>query len=283
MSTHCQIPSIPPATARSYADTAPRADFYGTVGDELESLIRDLHFPTPGSLAHHPDHVLPLVTVFQFIEGLTDAQAVLAVRSRVDWKYALHLHADDAGFDLRALSEFRRSVSSDTAASRDLERLVERIVGLTFHHREAASVLSSERLLAAVDALDRLTLVIRTLAVAADGAAMAAPDWSRRHVPVDLPCDCDDLDQFHLPADPGARERLARTVGDHGYRLLDAVSSDDAPPEVRDLPEMILLSHVWRWQFARSGRGTRWLETAADASGRLARRPVDPVRLLDAV
>jgi hypothetical protein len=32
---------------------------------------------------------LALVTVFQFLENLTDRQAADAVRSRLDWKYAL--------------------------------------------------------------------------------------------------------------------------------------------------------------------------------------------------
>ena len=34
---------------------------------------------------------LALVTVFQFMEGLSDRQAADAVRSRLDWKYALGL------------------------------------------------------------------------------------------------------------------------------------------------------------------------------------------------
>jgi transposase len=30
-----------------------------------------------------------LVTIFQFMENLADRQAAAAVRSRIDWKYAL--------------------------------------------------------------------------------------------------------------------------------------------------------------------------------------------------
>jgi transposase len=37
--------------------------------------------------------------VFQFIEGLSDRQAAEAVRSRIDWKYALDLDLADPGFD----------------------------------------------------------------------------------------------------------------------------------------------------------------------------------------
>lgn len=40
---------------------------------------------------------LALVTVFQFIENLTDRQAADAVRSRLDWKYAAPPGIDRSG------------------------------------------------------------------------------------------------------------------------------------------------------------------------------------------
>jgi transposase len=42
---------------------------------------------------------LALVTVMQYAEGLTDRQAADAVRTRIDWKYALSLELTDTGFD----------------------------------------------------------------------------------------------------------------------------------------------------------------------------------------
>jgi len=42
---------------------------------------------------------LALVSVMQFSENLSDRQAAEAVRARIDWKYALCLELDDAGFD----------------------------------------------------------------------------------------------------------------------------------------------------------------------------------------
>ncbi len=44
----------------------------------------------------------------QYMENLTDRQAAEAVRARLDWKYALGLRLDDAGFDHSVLSEFRQ-------------------------------------------------------------------------------------------------------------------------------------------------------------------------------
>jgi transposase len=42
---------------------------------------------------------LALVSVLQFIEGLSDRQAADAARGRIDWKYALGLELTDAGFN----------------------------------------------------------------------------------------------------------------------------------------------------------------------------------------
>jgi transposase len=50
---------------------------------------------------------LALVLVMQFADGLSDRQAAEAVRSRIDWKYALALELTDPGFDSTVLSEFR--------------------------------------------------------------------------------------------------------------------------------------------------------------------------------
>jgi transposase len=49
--------------------------------------FRDL-FPTRGQPAQEPWR-LALVTIMQYAEGLTDRQAADAVRTRIDWKYAL--------------------------------------------------------------------------------------------------------------------------------------------------------------------------------------------------
>ncbi|CAM5609926.1 Transposase OS=Streptomyces antimycoticus OX=68175 GN=SSPO_077870 PE=4 SV=1 [Streptomyces antimycoticus] len=44
--------------------------------------------------------------MLQFAENLSDRQAADAVRTRIDWKYALGMELDDAGFDYSVLCEF---------------------------------------------------------------------------------------------------------------------------------------------------------------------------------
>src|SRR5215208_1420737 len=78
--------------------------------DEFGQLYADEKFadlfPVRGRGAESPE-MLSLVSVLQFIEGLTDRQAALAVRGRIDWKYALGRQLEDSGFDPTVLSDFR--------------------------------------------------------------------------------------------------------------------------------------------------------------------------------
>jgi transposase len=63
-------------------------------------------YPHRGQPAEAPWR-LALVTIMQFADNLTDRQAADAVRSRIDWKYALGLELTDAGFHDSVLSTCR--------------------------------------------------------------------------------------------------------------------------------------------------------------------------------
>ncbi len=82
-------------------------------------------FPPHGQPALAPWR-LALVTIFQFMEGLTDRQAADAVRDRLAWKYALSLELTDVGFDHTVLSEFRSRLIAGQAEQRLLDLLLER-------------------------------------------------------------------------------------------------------------------------------------------------------------
>ena len=122
------IPPIPEETARVARAIFPRGnavlqlrDLLGTI--YTDEVFADL-FPTHGQPAEAPWR-LALVTVLQFRENLTDRQAADAVRSRLDWKYALSLELTDPGFDHTVLSEFRTRLVAQVAEERLLEALLE--------------------------------------------------------------------------------------------------------------------------------------------------------------
>lgn len=101
---------IPEETARVARAAFPHGSRYMRIRDELGALYPDEQFaalfPARGQPAESPGR-LALVLVMQFAEGLSDRQAADAVRSRLDWKYALALELTDPGFDYSVLSEFR--------------------------------------------------------------------------------------------------------------------------------------------------------------------------------
>lgn len=102
------LPDIPEETARLAHIVCPKGDLCLWIGDELNEVFQD-HvfaslFPRRGQPAEAPWR-LALVTVLQFVEGLSDRQAADAVRKRIDWKYALRLPLEDLGFDFSILCE----------------------------------------------------------------------------------------------------------------------------------------------------------------------------------
>ncbi|MCQ4085191.1 transposase, partial [Streptomyces sp. RB6PN25] len=86
---------IPAETVRVARAAFPKGSLAIRLRDEMGVLFRDEQFAalfmSRGRPAWSPGR-LALVSVLQFAEGLPDRQAALAVRARIDWKYALVRH-----------------------------------------------------------------------------------------------------------------------------------------------------------------------------------------------
>src|SRR5262247_3294559 len=112
---------IPEETRRVAHAAFPRPSRFMQMRDQLGTLYDDEAFgvlyPQRGQPAETPWR-LAVVTVMQFADGLTDRQAADAVRSRIDWKYALGLELTDACFDFSILSEFRARLLAGEAVER---------------------------------------------------------------------------------------------------------------------------------------------------------------------
>ena len=100
------------------------------VRDQLGEWLSDEQFAGAygrrGKPAWPPGR-LALVTIFQMAEDLTDRQAAEAVRTRIDWKYALGLDLADPGFDDSILSEFRARVAGGGLDQVALDTLIGRL------------------------------------------------------------------------------------------------------------------------------------------------------------
>ena len=130
MSLKPQTISLIPQQTTDVAKAAfPNGNVYMKMRDELGTIYDDEQFvdlyPKRGQPAYAPWQ-LALVTVMQNSFNLTDRQAADAVRSRIDWKYALGLELTDAGFNFSVLSEFRSRLLEGSCE----EILLNRMLGL---------------------------------------------------------------------------------------------------------------------------------------------------------
>ena len=102
--------SIPADTVRVARASFPKGCLAMDLRDRLGPVYTDQAFAplfSPLGQPAVPPWRLVLISILQFVEGLTDAQAADAVRSRVEWKYLLGLELTDPGFHYSVLSEFR--------------------------------------------------------------------------------------------------------------------------------------------------------------------------------
>src|SRR6266511_785656 len=102
--------AIPEDTVRVARAAFPSGNRAMHLRDRLGGVYADARFAALFAVRGRPAEApwrLAVVTVLQFAEGLSDRQAAEAVRGRIDWKYALGLGLEEAGFDYSILSKFR--------------------------------------------------------------------------------------------------------------------------------------------------------------------------------
>ena len=131
MSMHASpIEPVPEETARVARAAFRKGNLLMRIRDEIGILYDDQMFASlydaRGQLAISPWR-LALVTVFQFLENLSDRQAAEAVRSRIDLKYALSLELGDPGFDFSVLCEFRARLLAGGRDQNLLEVMLEHL------------------------------------------------------------------------------------------------------------------------------------------------------------
>jgi transposase len=206
-------------------------------------------FPTRGQPAEAPWR-LALVTVLQCVEGLPDRQAADAVRSRLDWKYALSLELTDPGCDHSVLSEFRTRLVVGQAEARLRDLVLEQAHARGWRKERGTQRTDSTQVRAAVRALSRLEGVGETLRHPLTVLAEVAPDWLRAQA---LPAEWVEryarrVEEYRLPKGTAERERDANTVGADGWRLLAALDAPATPAWLRALPAVQTLRRVWAQQ-----------------------------------
>src|SRR5438132_709246 len=273
------IPPVPEETARVAHAVFPHGNVFMQVRDALGSIYTDEAFadlfPTHGQPAEAPWR-LALVTVFQFMEGLTDRQTADAVRDRLAWKYALSLELTDPGFDHTVLSEFRSRLVEGNAEQRLLNLLLERCREggwLKAHGRQRTD---STHVLAKIRALNRTLCVAQTMVYVLNVLSEVAPDWVLAHVPVEwVERYGERLEHERLPKEEEERKQYANQVGADGWMLLAALDAATTPDWMKTLPAITTLHTIWEQQFEPPEQGGQRRPEPALPAAQLINSPYD--------
>jgi len=221
---------------------------------------------------------LGTVTLLQYIEGLTDRQAVLMVSSRIDWKYLLGVELTYSGFDQSVLSEFRRRLIEHEAVERLFEKPLARLraVGLVKERGRQRS--DSTQVLAAIRTLNRLELVGETLRCALNQLAIEGRGWLVSWVPAEwFDRYSSRIEEAKLPSKASERQQLVETIGQDGYQLLTVLFAPETPTFLKALPAVQILWQVWLQQYEQVDGQVRWRTAGNVPPGeRMLNSPYDP-------
>src|SRR6266705_2882536 len=257
-----EISPVPEETARVARAANPKGNVYMSMRDELGSIYQDQMFVALFAQRGQPAEApwrLALVTVMQYMEGLSDRQAAEAVRERIDWKYALSLELTDPGFDFSLLSEFRTRLLSGEAEAQLLHALLDLCKSRGWLKARGRQRTDSTHVLAAIRDLNRLECAGETLRHTLNVLAEVAPDWLLAQIDAEwFDRYSRRFDEYRFPKAQTQRLELAETIGTDGHRLLAAVYESTAPAWLAALPAVETLRRVWVQQFFVEEGGCRW-------------------------
>ena len=248
-----EIVPVPDETARVARAAFPKGNIWLSLRDELGTIYCDGMFadlyPRRGQPAEAPWR-LALVLVMQFADALSDRQAAEAVRSRIDWKYALALDLTDPGFDSTVLSEFRTRLVEGSVEHKILDAVLDLCRARKWVTPRGRQRTDSTHVLGMIRALNRLECVGETLRHALNSLAVSAPDWLLGHsLPEWLDRYDRRLDDERLPKGKEERQVLAERIGADGHILLDALYTENTQSWLIQIPAVETLRQVWIQEF----------------------------------
>ncbi len=281
MSLHPQaIPPVPEETTRVARASFPKGNTWIQMRDEFGTFFRDETvldlFSEKGQPAESAWR-LALVMVMQYAEGLTDRQAADAVKTRIDWKYALRLEITDPGFDFSVLSEFRGRLLTNQAERRLFDVMLSQFRERGWVKERGKQRPDSTHVLAAIRAVNRLECVGETMRHALNMLAEVAPEWLlEQRQPERAKRYQARFSDFRFPKEEKARSELAEDIGADGRDLLENIYASTTPSWLREIPARDILRSIWIQQYHASEQGTPWrTDPELPPSARLIQSPYD--------
>jgi hypothetical protein len=211
-----------------------------------------------------PAEVIATVMVLQALEGLSDREAISALRRDIAWKVACGLRLDDEGFHPTVLVYWRNRLRASQRPRRIFEAVRQVVEATGVLHGRGRRVLDSTILEDAVATQDTVTQLVaairraRRLVPRAREVELAAHDYDRPGKPV---CAWDD---------PQATQALVSGLVNDALAVLDAVADlalDDEQAEAVALLALVAGQDVepgqrpGTWRIARRVAPDRVIST----------------------
>jgi transposase len=254
------LPSLPRDTAQAAHAAFGQGNIYLTIGDRLDQLVGDVDFARLDPASEQPVARLAtcaLVTLFQFVEGLPDRRAVEAMRTRIDWKYALHLPLAYRGLEPSALCRFRQRLLNDLVAQLVFQQVMDRLAQTGLLKDIAGSRSGSSEVLAAVCMVSRLEQLLEAMQAVLEALAAAGSKWLLENT---LPHWYERYNQIFmlriLRKSNGEQLVVAQTIGQDALYLLEALTAHGS--DLAQLPEVRTLQQVWQQQFFQNLPEIEW-------------------------
>lgn len=271
---------IPEETRRLMHRLCPKGTMVSQLRDALGPIYNDEHFahlfPTRGRPAEAPWR-LALVTVLQAIEGLTDRQAAEAVRTRMDWLYALALPLDEPGFDYSILTDFRQRLLAAGAQDLILEPILQLSRERGWLKARGKQRTDATAVLARVRALSSLESVGESMRAALNALAKQEPEWVQAHLqPAWFERYVHRFELARFPKAETERALLREQVGTDVAQVLTCIDEPQTPKAVRELAEVALLRQVFAQQYEQQGQQVHWRDGPAVSNEDRIVSPYDP-------
>lgn len=122
-----QFPSVPEDTFLAATALYGKGNLYIRLGDALDAWVGG-QLPVEAN-ATFKSHILPaLLTIFQYLEELTNDQVLDAVRNRLDLKYILRLPMTAPTMTLKTICEYHRTQFVQPEHQHIMQTLLDRLV-----------------------------------------------------------------------------------------------------------------------------------------------------------
>ncbi|HSB01835.1 MAG TPA: transposase [Anaerolineales bacterium] len=260
------VPSIPKETARAANAIFGRSNFYIVVGEHLDTLLEGVQLPGLAEkecAARREGALWALITYFQFLEGLTDVQAVDAVRTRIDWKFALHLSLIPARFHEYVFCAFRQRLLTDSADQQEFQKLTDRITALVPSLTSSSQNPNSLEVASFVCFVNRLNHAQQAMNQVLEILAARFPDWLRKMaLPHWYGRYNRTIPRLEAALLLGQQRFLMEEIGADIHHLLERIHHSGSC-ELAELDEVKILDQVWAQQFSVLGlRPNYWQENS---------------------